>query len=165
MGWREFAAHHFVAEKHAVGSEHVGQAVIRQFGQTAGCCISLDLAAVGASDLYRNIRKRCHLGQTGLGRSTIAGEHIAKIDVILAEAMPIVAATAAMKARHRNAESEGAIAQQRQAEAVAAEGHEQWARARAIHRKGLAQAGSDPALGLLPDPSPAEPGPRPDDAR
>ena len=113
MGWRELAAHHFVAEKHAIGGEHVGQAVIRHFGQTAGCCIGLDLATVDASDLYRNIRKRCHLGQTGLGRSTIAGEHIAQIDVILAEAMPVIAVTAAMEARHGNAEREGAIAQQR----------------------------------------------------
>jgi hypothetical protein len=54
MGWRQIAAHHFIAQKHAVGGEHIGQAVIRHFGQPAGCHISLDLATVDAPDLYRN---------------------------------------------------------------------------------------------------------------
>ena len=48
MGWRQIAAHHFIAQKHAVGGEHIGQAVIRHFGQPAGCHISLNLATVYA---------------------------------------------------------------------------------------------------------------------
>ena len=85
MGWRQIAAHHSMAKKHAVGGEYVGQAVIRHFGQPAGCQISLDLATVDAPDLHRNVRQGRHLGQAGLGRSTIAGEHVAEIDVILLE--------------------------------------------------------------------------------
>jgi hypothetical protein len=95
MGWRQIAAHHFIEQKHAVGGEHIGQAVIRHFGQSAGRHISLDLATVDAPDLYRNVPQGRHLGQTGLRRGTIAGEHVAEIDVILAEAMPVMAVTAA----------------------------------------------------------------------
>jgi hypothetical protein len=59
-------------------------------------------------------RQGRYLGQTGLGRSTIAGEHVAQIDVVLAEAMPVVSVSAAMESRYRNAEGECAIAQQRE---------------------------------------------------
>jgi hypothetical protein len=130
-------------------------------GQTAACYISLDLATVDASDLYRNFCQGRHLRQTGLGRGTIAGEDVAEINVVLAKAMPVVSVTAAMKSRHWNAEGKCAIAQQRQIEAVATEGHEDWAGPTAIHGKGFDEAEQYLGLGLFTDRSAADLGHRP----
>ena len=71
--------------------------------------------------------------------------------MIRAKAMPVVAVTAAMETRRRNAESEGAIAQQRQVEAVAVECHQDRARAPTIHRKTFDKAEHQLRLGLLAD--------------
>ena len=75
--------------------------------------------------------------------------------MILAKPMPVVAVTAAMESRHRNAEGEGAIAQQRQVEAVATEGHEDRAGSATIDRKGFDEAEQYVCLGLLADRSAA----------
>ena len=81
--------------------------------------------------------------------------------MILAEAMPVVSMTAAMESRHWNAEGEGAIAQQRQVEAVATEGHEDRAGPAAIQRKGFDESEQYFRFGLLSDRSAADLGHRP----
>jgi len=62
----QLAAHHFVAEKHAVSRKDIGQAVIRHFGEPARFDVSLDLTAIDAADLHRNVGQRRHLGEARL---------------------------------------------------------------------------------------------------
>jgi len=63
MGLPEITAHHFMAKEDTESREHVGQAIIRHFGETASRNESLDLTAINASNLHGNVRERRHLGE------------------------------------------------------------------------------------------------------
>ena len=75
--------------------------------------------------------------------------------------MPIVAVAAGVQPRQWNAVGEGSITQQRQIEAVAAEGHQDRTRAAAIDRQAFDEADQQFRLRLLADRAAADLGHRP----
>ena len=87
-------------------------------------CEGLDLGSVDAVELGWHTEKGCHFVQAWPCGGTEPGKHVAEIDVIATEAIPVIAATAMKQPRNGQAEGKCPVAQNRQVEAAAVEAHE-----------------------------------------
>lgn len=109
------------------------------------------MALIHAVKLGRNPQEGGHLIQARLYRSAEPGQHVAEVDVIPAEAVPVITAATAKQRRHGSAVRHRAIAQDRQIEAAAIEADQHRPLAGVVARQPRDEVAGQIGLALFAD--------------
>ncbi len=88
------------AEQKTEARDDIAKTIAGNVIEAACVCEGLDLGPIDAIELGWNAEKGCHFVQAWPCRRPKAGKHVAQVDVIAAEAIPVIAAATVKQARN-----------------------------------------------------------------